>query len=195
LHESEALGHHRNVASAENNIGFLLLDLGYYEESEPHLLRARKVFDALSDNIRGAQVNDTLARLYSEKKQYIAAREAIDRAVDTLLLTDSEALLAEALTTKALIACKQELYNEAKRSFEAAHRVAERCGDHAAAGRALVGLLEVMGNGLDSLERVKVVHELTNLLLVIQQPSLVTRIEKAIARTEVKTSITSNFDV
>src|SRR5687767_15059303 len=84
LHESEALGHHRNVASAENNIGFLLLDLKYYEESEPHLVRARKVFEALSDNVRGAQVNDTLARLYLETEQYIAAQEAIDRAVATL---------------------------------------------------------------------------------------------------------------
>ncbi|MCA1578470.1 MAG: winged helix-turn-helix domain-containing protein [Acidobacteria bacterium] len=183
LHESEALGHHRNVASAENNIGFLLLDLKYYDESESHLLRARKVFEALRDNVRGAQVNDTLARLYSETKRYVAAEEAIDRAVDTLVLTDSEALLAEALTTKATIACKQELYSEAKRCFEAAHRVAERCGDHSGAGRALVGLFEEMRDGLDSHERMKILHELTNLLSVIQQPSLVTRIKEAIART------------
>jgi tetratricopeptide (TPR) repeat protein len=184
LHESEALGHHRNVASAENNIGFLLLDRKYYEESEPHLLRARKVFEALSDNVRGAQVNDTLARLYLETKQYIAAQEVIDRAVDTLLLTDSEALLAEALTTKATIACKRELYSEAKRCFEAAHRVAERCGDHSGAGRALVGLFEEIGDGLDSRDRMKILHELANLLPLIQQPSLVTRIEEAIARTQ-----------
>lgn len=187
LNESEALGHHRNVASAENNIGFLLLDLGYYEESEPHLLRARRIFEALSDSVRGAQVNDTLARLYLETKQYLAAQETIDMAVETLLLTDSEALLAEALTTKAIIACRQELHSEAKRSFEAAHRVAERCGNHPGSGRALLGLLEEMGVCLDSHETRKIANQLTSLLPLIQQPLLLTRIRKAIARVEATT--------
>ena len=187
LYESEALGHHRNVASAENNIGFLLLDLGYYEESKPHLMRARKVFEALSDNVRGAQVNDTIARLYLETNEYIAAQEAIETAVGTLLLTDSEALLAEALTTKALIACKRELYSEAKRSFEAAHKVAERCGDHSGAGRALAGMFEELGNCLDLNETIRLEREMTNLLTIIQEPSLVSRIRTAVARIGAKT--------
>lgn len=189
LNESEALGHHRNVASAENNIGFLLLDLGDYEESESHLLRARRVFDALSDSVRGAQVNDTLARLYMETKQYVAAQETVELAVASLLLTDSEALLAEALTTKATIACKRELHSEAKRSFEAAYRVAERCGDNPGAGRALLGLVEELGDYLDAQETMRITLELTNLLPVIHQTSLRTRIEKAIAKVEAKMDV------
>jgi DNA-binding winged helix-turn-helix (wHTH) protein/tetratricopeptide (TPR) repeat protein len=182
LYESEALGHHRNVASAENNLGFLFLDLRRYEESEPHLVRARRVFEALSDSVRGAQVNDTLARLYLETKQHVSAQEAIDKAVETLLLTDSEALLAEALTTKAIIASKRGQLSDAKRSFEAAHRVAQRCGDYIGVARALLGMFEEIGTSLDLRDTVKIAHELRNLLPVIQQPSLITRIELSVAR-------------
>src|SRR6185503_16086162 len=63
LYQSEVLGHHLNVATAENNIGFLLLSLGAFEESEKHLLRSRRLFESFSSSIHAAQVNETLARL------------------------------------------------------------------------------------------------------------------------------------
>jgi tetratricopeptide (TPR) repeat protein len=96
------------------------------------------LFESLSDSVHGAQSNETLARLYLETKQFDLAEEAIGRAVTTLELTDGEAALAESLTTAGVVAAKQLRYSEAKRSFEAAFRVAERSGDHEGAGRALV---------------------------------------------------------
>src|SRR6185369_6736980 len=55
LHEFEAVGNHRYVAIVENNVGFLLLNHNAYQESEYHLLRARRLFEAFSDTVRGAQ--------------------------------------------------------------------------------------------------------------------------------------------
>ena len=182
LYESEALGHHRNVGSVENNIGFLLLNIGAYEESEQHLLRACNVFEALSDKIRGAQVNDTLARLYTATKQHAKAEKAIDVAVEVLELTDSEAILAEALTTKGIVASRAGRYSDAKRNLEAGHKVAERCGDLQGAVRALLGLVEEIPDRLDESEMNKIARQLTRLLPKIQHPTLSSRVERTISQ-------------
>jgi tetratricopeptide (TPR) repeat protein len=187
LYESEALGHHRNVASVENNIGFLLLNIKSYPESEPHLLRARRMFEGLGDTIREAQVNDTLARLYMETKQQCRAQDAIDRAVAALELTDSEALLVEALTTKGLVASKLGNHGEARRSFEAARNIAERCGDHQGACRALLGMFDELNGFLRVHEMMAIGRELKRLLPAVQQPSLAARIGECLAKTILNT--------
>ncbi len=181
LYESEAIGNHRLAAAVENNLGFLLLSLGLLDESEKHLLRSRRLFDGYSDNVRAAQVNETLARLYLETKEYSLAQEVIDRAVETLELTDGEALLAEALTTKGVVRRRLEQYGDAQKSFEAAYRVAERCGDNEGAGRALLIMLEEMGECLEQPERVQVSKKLKTLFATTEQAELLSRVEKSIA--------------
>jgi DNA-binding winged helix-turn-helix (wHTH) protein/Tfp pilus assembly protein PilF len=180
LYKFEAVGHHRFVAAIENNMGFLLSSLGLLEESEQHLLRSKRLFDSLSDGVHGAQTNETLARLYLENKQFALAEEVIDRAVKTLELTDGEAALAESLTTPGVIAAKQCRYSEAKKSFEAAFRVAERCGDHEGAGRALLFMFEEVNEGLDLHEKVQILERLKRLLGRTQEPALQARVEKCI---------------
>ena len=110
----------------------ILLVLVLLEESEQHLLKSKRLFDSLSDCVHGAQRNETLARLYLENKQFARAEEVIGRAVKTLELTNVEAALAESVTTAGVIAAKQCRYSAAKKSFDAAFRVAERCSDHEA---------------------------------------------------------------
>ncbi|HEX3250407.1 MAG TPA: winged helix-turn-helix domain-containing protein [Pyrinomonadaceae bacterium] len=180
LYESEALGHHRNVGSVENNIGFLLLNLGFYDQAEQHLLRASRVFQTLSDSVRGAQVNDTLARLYVERKQLTLAQHAINRAVESLKLTDSEAILAEALTTQGVVECRQSCYGDAKRSFEAAHKIAERCGDNQGAARALLALLEEMGSEIEISEVIDFADQAKVLLCTVPQSPLLGRLENTL---------------
>jgi TolB-like protein len=181
LYESEALGHHRYVAAGENNLGFFLLSLGSYEESEKHLLRSRRLFESVSDSVRGAQVDETLARLYIETKQYPLAKEVIERAVETLELTDSEAFLAEALTTNGVVASRLGLHADAKRRFEGAYKVAERCGDHEGAGRALLLMFEELGDRLDQGEKLVFSEKMKNLFAKTQQSALLVRVEKIIA--------------
>src|SRR4029079_10876001 len=60
----EAVGHHRYCAVTQNNLGYLLLDLKRFEEAQVHLLYARRLFLEFGDEVRTAQVDDTLARLY-----------------------------------------------------------------------------------------------------------------------------------
>lgn len=182
LYESEVLGHHRNVGSVENNIGFLLLSIGAYPESEEHLLRSRRIFEILFDSIRGAQVNDTLARLYIETKRLDLAEEVINRAVQSLERTDSEAILAESLTTKGLVACRLQRYPDAKRCFEAAYKVAQRCGDGQNAARALLTMLEEMPHYLAVNDTIHAKEQMKELLSTMPQCTLQVRIEQYVGQ-------------
>jgi tetratricopeptide (TPR) repeat protein len=181
LYQSEVLGHHLNVATAENNIGFLLLSLGAFEESEKHLLRSRRLFESFSSSIHAAQVNETLARLYIETKQYELAQEVIARAVETLEFTDGEALLAEALTTAGIVAAKQHRYIDANKCFETSYKVAEKCGDNEGAGRALLIMFEEIGNRLERFEKIQISEKLKKLFAMTQQTALLARVEKCVA--------------
>jgi TolB-like protein/predicted negative regulator of RcsB-dependent stress response len=182
LSQFEAVGHHRYVAVVENNLGFLLLNAGYYQESETHLLRSLRSFNFFSDSVAAAQVNETLARLNIEIKQYALAEEMIKRAVKTLELTDGEAILAEAVTTRGLVAAKQKRYTEAKKSFEAAYNIAVRCGDNEGAGRALLIMLEELESILVSSEKTQISEELKRLLATTQQKVLQARMETLITK-------------
>jgi tetratricopeptide (TPR) repeat protein len=180
LNEFEAVGNHRYVAIVENNIGLLLLNIGAYKESERHLLRSSRLFKAFSDVVRGAQVSETLARLYIATERYSLAQEAINKSVDILELTDGEALLAEALTTKGLVESKLGHFSKAKTSFQAGCSVAERCGDSEGAGRALLILLEELGHQLDDNEKLQMSEKVKAVFATTQQRAIQTRVEKCI---------------
>lgn len=181
LYECEAIGHHRSAAAVENNLGFLFLSLGFFEESERHLLRSQRLFEGLSDSIRGAQCNDSLAQLYIETKRYTLAQEAIERAIDVFEVTDGEAFLSEALTTQGLLACKLKRFVDARKSFEAGYRVAERCGDNARAGRALLIMFEEMQDQLQLTEKSVLSEKLKRLFASTQQTALLARVARCIA--------------
>jgi TolB-like protein/Tfp pilus assembly protein PilF len=182
LYEFQAVGHHRYVAVVENNLGYLLLNWGFYVEAEKHLLRARRLFDGFSDILGTAQVNETLTRLYIETKRYQCAKEAIEQAVAILVPTDAEAVLAEALITCGVVAARQGRYNDGKRSFEAAFNIAERCSDGEGAGRALLTLVEELGDRLDEVEKLQISEKLKMLLSTTQQKNLQRRVDKLLAK-------------
>jgi tetratricopeptide (TPR) repeat protein len=136
----------------------------------------------LSDSVAAAQVNETLARLNIETKQYSLAEEMIKRAVKTLERTDGEALLAEAVTTSGLVAAKQNRYNEAKKNFEAAYNIAGRCGDNEGAGRAILIMLEELEDFLSASEKAQLQGELKRLFASTQQKALQARVDKLVEK-------------
>lgn len=181
LHQFEAVGHHRYVAIVKNNVGLLLLGRRSYAEAEFHLLGARKLFEALSDTIRGAQLNETLCRLYIGTKEYERAHDLIEQAIRVFEHADAEAILAEALTTSGIVNSRLGRFSEAKKSFEAACKISERCSDNEGAGLALLTMLEELGGRLDHAEQIQVAKMLKNLLATTQQRSLQARVERFIA--------------
>jgi tetratricopeptide (TPR) repeat protein len=179
-YEFEAIGHLRYISVSENNHGYLLLDLGLYDEAELHLLRARNLFGQLEDKIRKAQVDDCLGRLYMATNRFEMAETVIDRAIASLEADDEEALLAEALTTKARLFCKQNRSNEARQILEGAWRIAERCGDNEGAGRALLILIEELHPQMAQGELNRMAVRMRELLEHTQQASTRARLAECL---------------
>ena len=169
LLQFEHIGNHRYAAAVENNHGYLLLTLKRFDEAQVHLQRARGLFEAFGDSVGYAQVDETLAQLYLASEQYELAERSIKLAVDTLETSSEDALLAEALTTQGLILCRLGRRYEAKPTLERAQRVAGRCGDYEAAGRALLILIEEMCEQLSDDERREIGSRASQLLANSQQ--------------------------
>ena len=163
------LGNHRYTAIVENNYGFLLSTLRRFDEAKSHLTRAKTLFEGFGDQVRRAQVDETLAQLYLANEDHEAAERSIKLAVTSLEGTSEDALLAEALTTQGLILCRLGHKHEAKPVLERARRVAERCGDRESAGKALLIMIEEMAEHLADDERREIGAQANQLLANSQQ--------------------------
>ncbi|PWT91785.1 MAG: hypothetical protein C5B55_07550 [Blastocatellia bacterium] len=185
-HYREALRHfkeidnHRYAAIVENNYGCLLSTMTRFDEACLHLVRARSLFELLQDNVRRAQVDETLAQLYLSSGKYDLAERSINLSVDTLETSGEDAFLAESLITKAIVLCKLGRKHEAKPNFERAQRVAERCEDYEAAGRALLILIEEMCEQLADDERREIGAQANQLLANSQQQATRERLRKCL---------------
>jgi signal transduction histidine kinase/predicted negative regulator of RcsB-dependent stress response/ActR/RegA family two-component response regulator len=180
LSHFKQVGNHRYTAIVENNHGYLLSFLKRFDEACSHLEKARRLFEMLTDNVRRAQVDETLAQLYLASQTYDSAERAINSSVDTLETSGEQAFLAEALTTRGIVLCRLGKKHEAKPIFERAQRVAERCEDYEAAGRALLILIEEMCDQLADDERREIGAQANQLLANSQQHATRERLRKCL---------------
>jgi signal transduction histidine kinase/ActR/RegA family two-component response regulator/predicted negative regulator of RcsB-dependent stress response len=180
LHHFKNIGNHRYTAIVENNYGYLLSTLNRIDEACLHLDRARNLFEMLQDNVRRAQVDETIAQLYLTSGDFQRAERSINLSVDTLEVSGEDAFLAEALTTRGLVLCKLGKRHEAKPNFERAVRVAERCGDREGAGRALLIMIEEMCEQLADDERREIGAQANQLLANSQQHATRERLRKCL---------------
>ena len=184
LYEFEAVGNHRYVAAVHNNIGFVLLALQRFPDSEGHLFVARTLFASFGDQVRCSQVDETLAQLYIAQARFDLAEEMIVRAVSVLEAADEEALLSEALVTQGRVLIGVGRPTEAKGAFDGAHRIAERCGHYEGAGLALLVLLEELPHHVLPSEKVVFITKMERLLANSQQSSIKERIHNCVRQFE-----------
>lgn len=144
----EQAGHSRYQACVENNLAFLFWKLGRFADAHKHLDRAQILFARLKDDLHGAQVDETRARVLLAEGRELEAEKAARRAVRTFEVGDAAYLLAEALTTHATALARLRHSVEARSAFERAISVAERAGDTHAAGVAALTLIEELGGEL-----------------------------------------------
>jgi signal transduction histidine kinase/ActR/RegA family two-component response regulator len=180
LSHFKQVGNHRYTAIVENNHGYLLSSLKRFDEACFHLDKARRLFELLNDNVRRAQVDETLAQLYLASERYDLAERASNLSVETLEISGEEAFLAEALITRGIVLCRLAKKHEAKPVFERAQRVAERCEDYEAAGRALLILIEEMCEQLADDERREIGAQANQLLANSQQHATRERLRKCL---------------
>jgi len=178
----EEKGNRRYTAIVENNQGYLLSTLKRFDEAQKHLEHARKLFEGLGDQVRRAQVDETLAQLYLAWEDYGRALRCVTRAVEALETAGEGALLAEALTTHGLVLCRLGRRHEAKPILHRAQRVAERCGDYEGAGEPLLILIEEMRDQLGEEELQEIGAQASQLLANSQQAPVLSRLRVCLER-------------
>lgn len=182
LSHFKAIGNQRYTAIIENNHGYLLSALRRFDEAQIHLEHSRRLFQELGDQVRRAQVDETLAQLYLASEEYGLAQRCVSRAVETLETVAEGALLAEALTTQGLVLCRLGRRHEAKPILHRAQRVAERCGDYEGAGKPLLILIEEMCEQLGEEERQELGAQAGQLLANSQQAPTLARLRNCLER-------------
>ena len=144
----EQAGHIRYQACVENNLGFLFWKVQRFADAHEHLDRAQILFARLKDNLHGAQVDETRARVLLAEGRVLEAEKAARRAVRTFEAGDGAYLLAEALTTHATALARLRHSREARSAFERAINVAKQAEDTHGAGVAALTLVEELGRDL-----------------------------------------------
>jgi len=172
----EQAGHTRYRAAVENNLGFLLLKLGRFDEAYPHLDRARRLFIDLKDSVHTAQVDDTRAQaLLAQGRNSEAERIALV-SVHALEKGGEQSLLAESLTTYGVALARLNRHAQARSILQRAIEVAHTAGNNERAGLAALALIEELSEQLTRDELRVIYQRATNLLANSQHPETPARL-------------------
>jgi tetratricopeptide (TPR) repeat protein len=172
----EQAGHNSYFARAENNLGFLLHNVGRYDDAHEHLNRARQLFISLSDRGSVAQVDETRARVLLAQGKPGAAESAISEAVRVLSKGGEQGLLAEALTTQGRVLSRLGNFIESLKTLRRAANVGEEAGAVEDAGRALLSLIEEHAERLAEHELLEAYERANNLLRETQDAETISRL-------------------
>jgi transcriptional regulator with GAF, ATPase, and Fis domain len=174
----EQAGHTSYRAAVENNLGFLFLTVGKFNEAYTHLDHARRLFTSLKDEVHIAQVDETQARALLAEGRNAEAEKVVRSAVRTLEKGGEQALLAEALTTHGVALARLEQHEQAQMTLERAMEVAEQAGDLEGAGRAALTLIEELKRWLTEDELRAVYGRADGLLARTQHSETIARLRE-----------------
>ncbi|HKR15331.1 MAG TPA: tetratricopeptide repeat protein [Pyrinomonadaceae bacterium] len=144
----EQARHIRYQACVENNLAMLFLRVQRFEDAHEHLDHAQILFSRLNDEVHGAQVEETRARVLLGEGRVAEAEKAARRAVRTLETGGEHSLFAEALTTLGISLARLRHFREARAALERATDTAQRAGDLESAGDAALAMIEHLASNL-----------------------------------------------
>ncbi|HMF55076.1 MAG TPA: tetratricopeptide repeat protein [Pyrinomonadaceae bacterium] len=171
----EQAEHTRYHAAVENNLGFLFLSAGRFNDAHLHLDRARRLFVRLKDSVHIAQADETRARAFLSEGRFVEAEKVARHALGTLRKGGEYALLAEALTTHGTALARMGRHVPARAALESAIRVAQQAGSPEGAGLAALTIIEELGDHLSVDEIISVYEEADQFLADSQHPKILQR--------------------
>lgn len=182
----EEASHFRYSARVENNLGMLCLTLRRHEQAHEHLGRAHALFIGLRDEGSRAQVDEALARLFLAEGRTSEAERSARAAVSVLAQGGETALFVEALITHGVSLARTERATEAREVFERAVEQSELAGDREGHGRAMLALIEEIGERLTLSELCRMYEQTDQLLLNAAQDEMRQRLVIFIKRLTAK---------
>jgi tetratricopeptide (TPR) repeat protein len=174
----EQASHQRFHGVVENNLGFLFVHLGRFQDAQEHLNRARAVAVALKDQGLVAQVDDTRARAFIAQGQFSKAETIAQSSVKALEEGDQLSMLAEALTTHGTALARVGSFSKARAALEKAIRLALNAGDPESGGVAALALAEELARHLPLSELLAYYRIAESELINSQHPEIQNRLGK-----------------
>lgn len=138
----ERANHRRHFAAAENNIGFIYLELGRYEEALEHLDRALSTLVDIDAVGTAAQVNETRARVFLAQGHYVQAEKIAFTAASTLESGGESTHLAEALEAQGIALARIGRRQTALGILKRAAHIAETAGNPQMSAKIRLTILE-----------------------------------------------------
>src|SRR6266545_3158645 len=186
---------HNAYALVLNNLGFLFVHLGRFQNAHEHLNRARAVAVGLKDQGLVAQFDDTRARAFIAQGQFSKAETIARSSVKTLEGGDQLSMLAEALTTHGTALARLGSFSMARESLEKAIRVALNAGDPESGGLAALTLTEELAWHLPFNELLAYYRVAESELIKSQHPEIQNRLGKCAKLLLSTQSLTDSEDV
>jgi tetratricopeptide (TPR) repeat protein len=155
----EQANHRRYFARVENNIGFIFLELGRYEESLKHLDRALSTFAEIGDVGTAAQVDETRARVFLAQGHYSQAEKVAFAAALTLESGGESTQLAEALEAQGIALARMGRHQTALGILKRSAHIAETAGNPQMSAKIRLTILEEVSSLLSPNEIRKMYQE------------------------------------
>lgn len=174
----EQASHKRFQGVVENNLGFLFVHLGRFQDAHEHLSRARAVAVALKDQGLVAQFDDTRARAFIAQGQFAKAKAIARSSVKALEEGDQLSMLAEALTTHGTALARLGHFSKARATLEKAIRTAHNAGDPESGGVAALSMAEELANHLPFTELLAYYRMAESELVSSRNPEILNRLGK-----------------
>jgi tetratricopeptide (TPR) repeat protein/DNA-binding winged helix-turn-helix (wHTH) protein len=148
------------LAQAKEREGWAWDELGEYEKAEKVLSEARDLFAASGNPRDSAIVLLDLADVYSDRSQFLAARDSYTEALRLFRQTGAQQKIALTLSSLGSLLYEQGMLEEAKKCQEDALRIDREIGNGTARdSNNLANVLEAMGDLLNALQMRQVAVE------------------------------------
>jgi len=170
--------HELFAANVENNLGNTYRLLNDYKNAHSHLDKAIYLFIKLKDQSNAALVYENKAQTYLAEHQLEKAEIAARRSVAMISAGDEKSILAESLTTLAIVLSRGGNIDEAIRTFKEAKETALSVGDEESAGNAVLTQIEELQTSLTPIVFRKLYLEADELLKNSPKISTVNRLQR-----------------
>ena len=172
----EEAGHQRFLGVVENNLGFLFVHLGRYEDAHDHLSRARAAAVALKDKGLVAQFDDSRAKAFLGEGRNAEAESLARACVRSLDQGGEQSLLAGSLITLGTALARLKRNEEALTSLRRGAEIAEQAGDPDTAGIASLTIVEELQSVVSQPERREYYLRAESMLARSQHSGVLTRL-------------------
>jgi CheY-like chemotaxis protein len=178
----EEAGHIRYQACVENNLGFLFWKVNRFADAHEHLDRAQILFARLKDDLHGALVDETRARVLLSEGRVVDAEKAARRAVRILEDGDEPSWLAQALIRLGVSLGRLRRSDDARSALERAIECAHQAGNFESAGNAALIMIEEIGSELSDADLLATLERAEMLLENTQDTATIWRLAKCAGR-------------